>query len=101
VRERERCFFLSLVDCGRRTWGGGGGGGRFCSVAGVRFCVFRAFFLVSVSLSRRRPCSEVRSVFEYYYLCRPGGFFLFLENVLCARWCVVLIFSRLVSFVLL
>lgn len=73
----------------------GGGGGRFCSVAGVRVCVFRAFFLVSVSLSRLWPRSEVRSVFEYYYLCRPGGFFLFLENVLCARWCVVLIFFQI------
>jgi hypothetical protein len=83
-----------LIDCGRRTLGGGGGG-RFCSVAGVRVCVFRAFFLVSVSLSRLWPRSEVRSVFEYYYLCRPGGFFLFLENVLCARWCVVLIFFQI------
>ncbi len=73
----------------------GVGGEGFCSVAGVCVCVFRAFFLVSVSLCRRRPCSEVRSVFEYYYLCRPGGFFLFVENVLCVRWCVVLILFQI------
>jgi hypothetical protein len=56
-------------------------------------CVFRAFFLVSVSLSRRRPCSEVRSVFEYYYLCRPGGFFsVSRECPVCVLVCRVDIF---------
>jgi len=50
VRERERCFFLSLVDCGRRTLGGEVGEGFVLWRASV--CVFfvRSFWSLSLFL---------------------------------------------------
>ncbi len=63
---------------------------------GGHLCVCFSCVLSALCLSfSSSSCSEVRSVFEYYYLCCPGGFFLFVENVLYVHWCVVLIFFQI------